>query len=158
MKDIAVRNAISLNFLTDEHHHSLLLCAKIRDGIKQNVELYRIKRYTDWFYKEYIDKHFTEEEKIIFPVLGDDNKMVKKAKAEHRRLRRLFENTGNIAKSLAKLEEELENHIRYEERVLLNEIKKTALPEQLELIAVLHKNYEFHENEELIFWKTNEYL
>lgn len=136
-----------------DHHHGLLLCWKIREGFKRNIEPERIKKYTDWFWETHLAEHFEEEEKILFPILPEENDKVKKATAEHRRLKRLFENTTEIIKSLSRIEEELESHIRFEERDLFNEIQKTATAEQLKRIENLHKDT-FCDNWEDEFWKN----
>jgi iron-sulfur cluster repair protein YtfE (RIC family) len=78
---------------------------------------------------------------------------VKKALSEHRRLTRLFENNDEIEKSLSQIEEELEKHIRFEERVLFNEIQEIATEEQLKLIAEKHTEEKFQENTEDEFWR-----
>jgi len=136
-----------------DHHHGLLLCWKIREGFKRNIEPQRIKQYTDWFWETHLAKHFQEEEKILFPLLPQESDKIKKATAEHRRLKRLFENTTEIVKSLNRIEEELESHIRFEERDLFNEIQKTATTEQLQRIENLHKD-NFCDNWADEFWKN----
>lgn len=142
-----------LQELSREHHHGLLLCWKIRTGFSKNIAPERIKRYTDWFYSKYLLPHFELEEEYVFSILKDDNELVKKALAEHRRLRRLFNQGINIDKNLGLIEEELEAHIRFEERVLFPEIQKAASREQLAKIDEIHKEGEFVENEKDIFWK-----
>ena len=47
------------------------------------------------------------EETHIFPILEDDNELVKRALAEHRRLKHLFEEREDDIKTLSKIEEEL---------------------------------------------------
>ncbi|MFA7446357.1 MAG: hemerythrin domain-containing protein [Flavobacteriaceae bacterium] len=136
-----------------DHHHGLLLCWKIREGFKRNIEPQRIKKYTDWFWETHLAQHFQEEEKILFPLLPQESDKIKKATAEHRRLKRLFENTTEIVKSLNRIEEELESHIRFEERDLFNEIQKTATTEQLQRIENLHKD-NFCDNWVDEFWKN----
>ena len=143
----------SLQPLSRDHHHSLLLCWKIRTGFSKGVAVERIKKYSDWFFENYIQPHFTVEEKFIFPVMGNDNTLVKKAMAEHRRLKRLFTNKDEIEKSLSLIEEELESHIRFEERVLFNEIQGIATEDQLELVTKYHKDQKFQENAMDEFWK-----
>ncbi|MDX1286178.1 MAG: hemerythrin domain-containing protein, partial [Draconibacterium sp.] len=103
----------------------------------------RIKRYVDWFFVNHIAPHFEMEEKHLFPVLGNSNELVRKATAEHRRLRRLFKDTDNISKSLSLIEEELEKHIRFEERILFNELQKVVSEEQLKTILKLHGDEKF---------------
>lgn len=143
----------SIQPLSREHHHSLLLCWKIRTGFRKNNNIKRIKKYTDWFFKKHIQPHFEMEEKYIFPILGMDHELVKQALTDHRRLRRLFTDTSEIEKSLSLIEEELERHIRFEERVLFNEIQQVATTEQLELFDKHHTEQPFQENTEDEFWK-----
>ena len=139
--------------LSREHHHSLLLSWKIRTGFKKNIEPERIKKYADWFFHHHVRPHFEIEEKYIFPILGMDQELVKQAMAEHRRLIRLFSDNDEIEKSLSLLEEELERHIRFEERVLFNEIQQIATDEQLEVFDQHHNEQSFQENTEDEFWK-----
>lgn len=78
--------------------------------------------------------------------------MVKKAITQHKRLHRLFGQTEDILKSLSLIEEELEKHIRFEERVLFNEIQKIATEKQLETILKLHTDEKFIDNTSDPFW------
>lgn len=142
----------ALKTLSREHHHGLLLCWKIRAGIKNNIELSRIKKYADWFYQTQLIPHFEMEEKYIFSILGNQNDLVRKAISEHRRLKRLFVDDLDHQKSLSHIEEELERHIRFEERILFNEIQKVASPEQLLTIEQLHSKEKFVDNLTDTFW------
>ena len=139
--------------LSRDHHHTLLLCWKIRKGFSKGVEVKRMKTYSDWFFEHHIFPHFKLEEEYLFPVLGEKHEMVKKALAEHRRLERLFREKEKITRSLSLIEEELELHVRYEERELFNEIQKQASPEQLEVIAEVHEDERFQDNTVDEFWK-----
>lgn len=136
-----------------EHHHSLLLSWKIRTGISKGISSARIKRYADWFFAEHIQPHFELEEKYLFPILGTEHKLVKKALAEHRRLTRLFKRKKEIDRSLSLIEEELESHVRFEERVLFNEIQQIATLEELQTAQKMHRDEKFVENTEDEFWK-----
>ncbi len=143
----------ALKTLSHEHHHGLLLCWKIRTGIKNNVELSRIKKYTDWFNINHLIPHFEVEEKYFFPILGKENELIKKAIAEHRRLKRLFEDDLDPQKTLNLIEEELERHIRFEERVLFNEIQKKATQEQILALEQIHSKEKFVDNLSDVFWE-----
>ena len=79
--------------------------------------------------------------------------MVKKALAEHRRLKRLFEVEKENSKALGLIEEELERHIRFEERILFNEIQQRATPEQLIEIEKHHDGPQNREEWGDEFWK-----
>lgn len=124
--------------LSREHHHGLLLCWKIRTGFRKNIQADRIRSYADWFYKSHLMEHFEIEEKYVFSVLGNDHELVKRALREHRRLRRLFEGVNEFQKNLGLIEEKLESHIRFEERVLFNEIQAVATPDELREISIRH--------------------
>lgn len=143
----------TLQPLSREHHHSLLLCWKIRTGLSNGTKPQRIKKYVDWFVENHIIPHFNAEEAYIFPILGMDHGMTKRAMAEHRRLKRLFKDKEEIVKSLSLIEEELEGHIRYEERVVFPEIQEIATEDQLELISTLHKESSFIDNTTDEFWR-----
>lgn len=133
-KPTPIKRHPSLRPLSRDHHHGLLLCWKIRQGFKMAVDVQRIKDYTDWFWENQLKQHFEEEERLIFPILGNEHEMIKKVLAEHRRLKRLFEDQTEFEKSLSLIEEELEHHIRFEERVLFNEIQLVATQKQLEVL------------------------
>ncbi len=125
--------------LSRDHHHGLLLCWKIREGFKRNVDTARIKRYADWFWRTHLADHFELEEEHIFPILGNDHELVKRALAEHRRLKRLFDEETEIWRSLSRIEEELDSHIRFEERILFNEIQQSATGSQLLKVTEHHR-------------------
>lgn len=139
--------------LSREHHHGLLLSWKIRSGFSKNIEVERIKKYADWFFTNHLIPHFELEEKYIFPILEADNDLVKRALAEHRRLKRLFKKEEELEKSLSKIEEELEQHIRFEERVLFPEVQKFASEEALEIIEKIHHHDQFEDNLDDEFWR-----
>ncbi|HZJ20989.1 MAG TPA: hemerythrin domain-containing protein [Pricia sp.] len=148
-----IKRSRDLQPLSRDHHHSLLLCWKIRTGFSKDVAVERIKRYADWLFEHHIRPHFEIEEKHLFPILGNSNERVKKAISEHRRLRRLFNDTEDIDKTLSLIEEELEQHIRFEERILFSEIQKVATEEQLKTISKVHTDEKFRDNTDDEFWK-----
>jgi|SRR5699024_7990763 len=123
-----------------EHHHGLLLCWKIREGFKHNIELKRIKDYADYMWETQIKPHFDAEEKYMFPVLGKEHEMIQQAYKEHRRLASLFNEKVEIQKALETIQTELDEHIRFEERVLFNKIQEVATKEELDIIDKHHEN------------------
>ncbi len=143
----------ALQPLSREHHHGLLLSWKIRNGFNKNIEVERIKKYADWFFNNHLIPHFDLEEAHIFPLLDADNELVKRALAEHRRLKRLFTIENEVEKSLSIIEEELEQHIRFEERILFPEIQKFASEADLQMIELIHQEEKFIDNLEDEFWK-----
>lgn len=143
----------ALQPLSREHHHGLLLAWKIRAGFNKKVNVDRIKVYADWFFKTHLIPHFEVEETHIFTILGNDNDLVKRALSDHRRLSRLFEQTEDLEKNLSLIEEELDKHIRFEERILFPEIQKAATEAQFAHIERIHQSEPFEDKLDDEFWK-----
>lgn len=142
-----------LKALSREHHHSLLLCWKIKTGFTKGVSITRMKLYIDWFFKNHLQPHFELEEKYIFPILGNENVLIKQAIEEHKIISRLFCDTSHIETSIKQIQEDLEKHVRFEERVLFDEIQKVASSENMEEIIKHHTNEKFIENTTDVFWE-----
>lgn len=152
--DKPIKRCESLKPLSREHHHGLLFSWKIKTGIKKNVEVFRIKKYADWFYQNYLIPHFEVEEKYVFPILGNDNELIERAVSEHRSLERLFESSSaEFQKNISLIGDALVNHIRFEERVLFGEIQKIATVEQLMSIEFNHSDEKFVDNLTDTFWE-----
>lgn len=143
----------ALQPLSREHHYGLLLSWKIRAGFSKDVDPKRIRAYADWFYKNHLIPHFNMEEKHIFPILENNNELVKRALADHRHLKRLFEAREDDTITLHGIEEELEQHIRFEERVLFPEIQNVATKDEFLQIENIHQPKKFVDNETDLFWK-----
>lgn len=142
----------ALQHLSHDHHHGLLLCWKIRQGFKLEVQPDRMKDYSEWFWNHHLEVHFREEEEFLFPILPAGNPLIKQAQTDHRRLKKLFTNWENIEKNLGQIEEELERHIRFEERMLFPLIQEKASIEQLEAIGQKENQEKFQDNDSDLFW------
>lgn len=153
MKNKVQKRHKALQNLSREHHHGLLLSWKIRTGLSKNIDAERIWLYADWFFKTHLIPHFNMEETHIFTLLDEKNELNKKALADHRRLKRLFSETEKDANTLSKIEEELEQHIRFEERILFPEIQKVATEKQFALIEEIHQQDDFIDKQDDEFWK-----
>ncbi|MBL7930293.1 MAG: hemerythrin domain-containing protein [Bacteroidia bacterium] len=124
----------SLRNLSRDHHFGLLFCWKVRNFLNK-VETKRITAYADYFYKLHLLPHFRQEEKHVFPLLGEETNLVVEALDDHRCLRLLFDDPNKTTESMALIAKILERHIRFEERVLFKEIQR--LVSEAELISVL---------------------
>lgn len=120
----------SLRNLSRDHHFGLLFCWKIRSSLNK-VELVRITNYADYFYRTHLLPHFKEEERSVFPLLGEETRLVNEAMNDHILLRRLFEDLNKNEESLSLIEKLLEKHIRFEERVLFKELQKRVSEKEL---------------------------
>ncbi|MCG2419156.1 hemerythrin domain-containing protein [Aequorivita sp. F47161] len=148
-----IKRHIALQPLSRQHHFGLLFSWKLRKGFHKNIETERLQKYAKWFFKHEIEPHFKDEEKYLFPIMEPDNPLIDRALKEHRRIKRLFNNTKNPERSLHQLEEELDAHIRFEERVLFNEIQKVATEEQLKKVEEIHDGLEKSPDYHDPFWE-----
>lgn len=134
--------------LSRDHHSGLLLCWKIRTGIKKGIEEQRIAGYVLFYYRSHLTEHFRQEEEYIFPLVGEQNIRTQRAIAEHRQIEALIhklENSETIGyNGLEELANRLDAHIRYEERELFSYIEEEAETKQLGnaggIIAGLHND------------------
>jgi len=152
-KNNPIKRHKAIQPLSREHHQGLLLCWKIRKGFEKEVQPQRIKNYSDWFWENQLQEHFKIEEEYVFPILGAKDLLVQQALEEHEHLTSLFLQKDEIALSLETIQNDLESHIRFEERALFNKIQEVAS------VAELKHIWENHEKEiscgvwEDEFWK-----
>lgn len=133
--------------LSKDHHFGLLLCWKIRTGIRKAIPPDRIAVYVTYFYKNHLKSHFEEEEQHIFTLLDEKDEKRKKAEHQHRKIRRLVKKLSlepeKVNVALGQIEEELETHIRFEERNLFPYLQscldESALERLREKIEVIHE-------------------
>ncbi|WP_424493541.1 hemerythrin domain-containing protein [Salinimicrobium sp. GXAS 041] len=145
----------SLKPLSREHHQGLLLCWKIREGLKKGISPERIKSYASFFYETQLLPHFAFEEKEIFPLLGEQNPLRKQALNEHQRLEALFTKDYDPEMAVNEIATALEDHIRFEERVLFEEIQHQTQESVLSNISdkLKEKTPTDPDNWEDQFWK-----
>lgn len=133
-----IKRSADIMKLSREHHFSLLFCWKIREGVKKKTAPWRIMQYVQYFWDEHLRPHFAEEEAILFAPLQDE--MVLKAIAEHEVIKQRVEALKvlpdiNAADEFMKFADELDKHVRYEERELFPYLEKNLTEAQLEAIG-----------------------
>lgn len=138
--------------LSRDHHQALMLCWKIRTGIAKAVSPQRIHHYAQWFYQIHLKPHFLIEEEFVFPVIGHGHKHIQEALQQHARLHYLFAQQDISEQGLMAMQAALEQHIRFEERVLFPEIQRQATAEQLKHMEQAHAGETFCDNPDDPFW------
>jgi len=142
-----------------DHHFGLLLVWKIRQGLNKAVNPERISNYVLFFFKEDLEKHFKEEEQLLFIMLPVDDALRKRAEADHHSIYKLVvavEKMKNDIVLLNQLADELEKHIRFEERDLFNHLQNNIKADDLELIEKRFPNNskEIDEKWKDVFWEV----
>lgn len=130
--------------LSRDHHNGLLFSWKIRQGIKKNIGKERIRKYVHYFWKDHLEKHFEEEETILFNKV--QHELSEKAYADHTQIKSLIEEITKEDvpfEKYASLADILEQHIRFEERTLFPFLEETLEPQQLsevgKMLGPLHE-------------------
>lgn len=123
--------------LSKDHHFGLLFCWKIEQGIKRNIAIDRIKAYVDFFWSKHLMTHFNEEEELLLNTIKDD--FCDKAKEDHQTIKdeidRIHRDEYRGKHHYLHLAQLLNQHIRFEERVLFPHLELMLSEQQLNEIG-----------------------
>ena len=132
----------NITWLSKDHHFGLLAGWKINMGIKFSIEAERIKKYILFFWEHHLEQHFKEEELLLFNTMEDDK--ITEAIEQHKNLREKIksfrENEVVDNFLLQQFAKELNDHIRYEERILFPFLEKALSESQLQDIGSALEN------------------
>ncbi len=142
-----------------DHHFGLLLVWKIRQGLGKAIGVERISNYVLFFFNNDLEKHFKEEEQLLFCKLPAEDLLRKRAEADHQAIYMLMASIAqkkNDISLLHQLANDLEKHIRFEERELFNHLQETISTEDLEEIAkrFSNSNKTIEDKWKDVFWET----
>lgn len=122
--------------LSQDHHFGLLLCWKIRAGFKNRVGIERIRNYLNYFFREHLENHFRLEEELLFVYLAKKDLLREDVEFQHSQLRTLFANLSESTEvhevDFLRFSDELEKHIRFEERIFFPYIQAELQEKKLE--------------------------
>jgi iron-sulfur cluster repair protein YtfE (RIC family) len=124
--------------LSSEHEQGLLLCSHMRRALADGADHAHVLAECRSLFNTDVLPHFAVEEEVVFPVLGNDDPLVQRAIAEHRTIAQLFFLEDDPRIVLGRIVDELEAHIRFEERVLFPRVQQRATPEEMERIDSVH--------------------
>ena len=150
-----IKRNVNIVKLSRDHHASLLFCWKIRQGIKYHIEFDRIINYVEYFWNNHLQEHFKEEEKFLFKTFIDEN--VERAIDEHQKIKELIrrlptEIADKRNELLSELAETVNQHVRFEERILFPHLEKKLSGEQLEIIGTQINDEPLPDNYQDNFW------
>jgi hemerythrin-like domain-containing protein len=150
-----IKRSKQLTPLSKDHHDGLLFAWKIRQGLKNGADIKLIAEYVQWFWKNHLEEHFREEEQILAPHIPADNELLKQMFDEHENIEAMIHINENIPDGimLADLAQAIDDHIRFEERVLFPYAEKIIPEQELNLIyEQLPKEKAEREKWEREFW------
>jgi hemerythrin-like domain-containing protein len=131
-----IKRSKQLTPLSKDHHDGLLFAFKIKQGLKNGSDIKLIAEYVQWFWKNHLEEHFREEEQILAPHLPAENELLKQMFDEHESIEAMIHINENIPDStlLQNLAQAIDDHIRFEERVLFPYAEKIIPENELNLI------------------------
>ncbi|MEO6905272.1 MAG: hemerythrin domain-containing protein [Ginsengibacter sp.] len=140
MKKKPIKRNENLVKLSKDHHASLLFCWKLRQGIKYHVEIERLLNYVQYFWLHHFSTHFKEEEEFLFKPFKDE--LAQKAMDDHQKIKNFIDQVSFSEKKyeediLLELAEMVDQHVRYEERILFPHLEGKLSDEQLKTIGKL---------------------
>lgn len=152
-----MKRNINLQELSRDHHHGLLLGWKIRQGLKYMTKPEVIAEYVAYFFKEALVPHFKEEETHVLRYLSDEDPYKQRTLKEHKDISALISQLSLRPvddAALLNLGEQMDSHIRFEERELFPYLQEALDDESLEKIgaAIASDHKPFVEDFPLEFW------
>ncbi len=142
--------------LSHDHHTGLLFCWKLRQGIRKQVPVARMLPYISYFHAQHLAPHFMEEEQLLFADGVDE--LCLQALKEHDDIRQALSAVGDAATDVGvtALADMVDNHIRFEERVLFPHLEQKLTAQQLAAIgAQLQESHQLSHTDDYEdeFWK-----
>jgi hemerythrin-like domain-containing protein len=131
-----IKRSKALLPLSREHHVDLLLAWKIRKGLNNHTEHRRMADYVRYLEENLMDGHFSDEEKLLFDLLPQEDEMCTPARNDHKQIRYLIAEICERKKDddhlFRELSDLVEAHVRYEERELFPYLETKLSFEKLE--------------------------
>jgi len=154
---MALKRHPALQDYSREHHFELLLVWKIREGLRKNISPERIIDYCINHYNEVASLHMAKEEKYILIKLPENDKDRIKILNEHKAIKdsvkKLTKNSLDKNKLLSKFADNLEKHVRYEERTFFPKLQNKFSDEIIKSMQPLENKVQDSTNWNDPFWE-----
>jgi hemerythrin-like domain-containing protein len=134
-EDIVMKRHDNLQPLSRQHHNELLACLLLKKGIRKKAPLTVMQDFIKQFWNNDLSAHMASEESQLIPFLQHHIALRGYAAVlhnEHELIKRIYERNSNGQISYRNLElfaDTVEQHIRFEERVVF-EYMQEQLPQQ----------------------------
>lgn len=129
---LPIKRDQNLMILSHEHHRALVFCTRLKKGHQTDVKTLQLFLNDFWFNE--LVPHFKNEEKWFLPEMAD-NEIKEQFIAEHQQIRalvnRIQNSTQQVIELAVELSQILNNHIRFEERILFPYLEKTVSVKKL---------------------------
>lgn len=131
-KKTPIKRSKNLVLLSHEHHHGLVFCTRLKKAHQTDAKTLQL--FVDDFWTNDLAPHFVNEEKWFLPEM-ENNEIKEQFIAEHQQIKTLVNCIKSSTKGLVELAVELSqvlnNHIRFEERIMFPYLEKTISANKL---------------------------
>ncbi len=129
----------ALQPLSRQHHQGLLVSLLLKKGLDKNASIKMMRDFVLKFWLDELHQHFHTEELTLVPFSKKHPKLVpalQQMLAEHQSMLLLVNRINNDATAdlfepIESFAIELDNHIRFEERELFQELQETLSADEL---------------------------
>lgn len=153
---IPIKRSENLVVLSHEHHHGLVFCTRLKKAHQTDAKT--LKLFVNNFWVNDLVPHFTNEEKWFLPEM-ENNEIKEQFITEHQQIKELVNRIRNspieVVELAIELSQVLNNHIRFEERIMFPYLEKTIATNKLVEIGNALSNIEVSCNKFTPeFWKN----
>ncbi|MBS1566351.1 MAG: hemerythrin domain-containing protein [Bacteroidetes bacterium] len=149
----------NLQPLSRQHHDELLACLLLKKGIKKKADLPTMQAFTRQFWNEDLAAHVRAEETTLIPLLMANPSLKHFANVlhnDHELIETIFERSQNGGLSYRMLEmfaDTLEEHIRFEERIVFSSMQELLPEGAWEKLAFAERKGKSCESYPVKFWE-----
>jgi len=135
-----VKRSPALAPLSRDHHHALGAALRLRRAESATVEA-AVEHFLT-FFRDHGSPHFAIEEQLVLPALPSDDAewadATRRVLDDHAAIRAAAETVAASAEPVDvahALGERLDDHVRFEERILFEILERRLAPEELERLG-----------------------
>ncbi|ULQ53897.1 hemerythrin domain-containing protein [Flavihumibacter fluvii] len=142
-----MQRAEVLQPLSRQHKSSLMTCLLLRKGVIKHAPVAVMADFFLQCWNTEILPHFEQEEKILIPLLNKYPKGKALATTITRDHELIRNGVGHLKQEalnerlISNLADQLEQHIRFEERIVFQEMQEFITPEDLEQLHFMEKDH-----------------
>lgn len=158
MRNQPIKRSQEMQLLSRDHHYGLLFSWKLKQGISKKADTSRMKNYVNFFWEQHLKDHFLDEEVLLFNRFESEEPCAR-AKKDHEQIINLIEGINSAEQGnyivFDKLVSFLDQHIRYEERVVFPHLESIISDSTLSSIGYFleKQHHDFVDDFKDEFWK-----
>lgn len=111
-----------------------------------------MREYCVWFFDSFLQPHIKKEQTHFSYIFKKNSQLLSELENSHKELSESFQKLEPKVSDLKKLEKHLVDTIRFEERVLFEQLQADLSPKAIEYLEAHLQEKTFSEHPKLIFW------